>query len=119
MKENYSITFNGKYYRLNIEKINQFCLISSGKAGSEGEITEAYESGEDGQFRLTSRINREITTQGNSQDDMIVYDFIKSLAVKLIDCQVRVTDNEYQVDFGFALAFNTMLAYGMIEEITE
>lgn len=119
LNDKFSLTFNGKYYRLNIQRINNFCLVSSGKTGSEGEITEAYETDENGEFRLSSKINREITTTGNTQEDMIVYDFVKGLVVKLLDSQVDAKDTENQVDFGFALSFNTLLSEGMIEEITE
>ena len=117
LEDKFSLTFNGKYYRLNIKKINEFCLVSGEKNGNEREITEAYESDENGEFRLSSKINREITTAGNSQEDMIVYDFIKSLVSKLLECNVDTRDTENDVDFGFALAFNTLLTEGMIEEI--
>ena len=50
---------------------------------------------------------------------MIVYDFIKGLVTKLLDCNVNTNDTENQVDFGFALAFNTLIGEGMLEEITE
>ena len=50
---------------------------------------------------------------------MIVYDFVKSLVAKILDSNVDTIDTEKQVDFGFAMAFNTLLAEGMIEEITE
>ena len=49
----------------------------------------------------------------------IVYDFIKGLVSKLLDSQVNALDNEHQVDFGFALAFNTLISEGMLEEIKE
>ena len=113
----YALTFCGKYYRLNIERINKFCFISSSKTGTEGEITEAYETDESGEFRLTSKINREITTAGNSQDDMIVYDFIKMLVNRLLEDDAKVITLETDTDFGFSLAFNTLLSEGMIEEI--
>jgi len=116
--DKYSLTFCGKHYRLNLEKINKFCLVSGGKANNEQEITEAYETDENGEFRLSSKINREITTAGNSQDDMIVYDFVKLLVTKLLDNTANTRDNENDVDFGFALAFNTLLSEGMLEEIT-
>ena len=119
LNDKYTLTFDGKYYKLNIERINKFCLVSSGKNSSEGEITEAYETDENGEFRLSSKINREITSTGNGQEDMIVYDFVKSLVAKLLESNVDTIDTEKQVDFGFALAFNTLLAEGMIEEITE
>ena len=117
LEDKFSLTFNGKYYRLNIKKINEFCLVSSGKDNNEREITEAYENDENGEFRLSSKINREITTAGNTQEDMIVYDFIKGLVAKLLECSVDTRDTENDVDFGFALAFNTLLTEGMIEEI--
>lgn len=119
VESKYSLTFNGKRYRLNIKKINEFCLVSNGKNGNEREITEAYESDERGEFRLSSKINREITTAPNSQEDMIVYDFVKVLVTKLLDANVSTLDNEHAVDFGFSLAFNTLLTEGMLEEIIE
>ena len=102
---------------MNIKRINEFCFVSSGKTGSESEITEAYESDENNEFHLTSKINREIKTAGNAQDDMIVYDFVKSLVMRLLDDDAKVTANENDADFGFALAFNTLISEGMIEEI--
>ena len=48
LEDKFSLTFNGKHYRLNIRKINEFCLVSSGKNGNEREITEAYENDENG-----------------------------------------------------------------------
>ena len=116
---NYTLTFNNKMYKLNLDKINQFCLVSGDKMGSEREITEAYEYDESGEFHLTSKINREITTPGNSQDDMIIYDFVKTMVTKLIESPLPVTASSMQADFGFAIAFNTLISYGMIEEITE
>ena len=50
---------------------------------------------------------------------MIVYDFVKSLVMRIIDDEAKVTATENDIDFGFALAFNTLLSEGMIEEITE
>jgi len=119
LNDKFSLTFNGKHYKLNIERINKFCLVSSEKTGNESEITEAYETDDEGEFRLTSKINREVRTAGNSQDDMIVYDFVKSLVAKLLDSQVMASDTEEHVTFGFALAFNTLISEGMIEEIIE
>lgn len=117
--DKYTITFNGKPYRFNLDKINQYCLVSGNKAGNESEITEAYDYDENGEFRLTSKINREITTPGNSQDDMIMYDFIKTMVSRLIESTLPVSAVATQADFGLAIAFNTMLSYGMIEEADE
>lgn len=119
LNEKYSLTFNNKYYRLNVKNINTFCLVSSGKSGNEGEITEAYETDDNGEFRMTSRINREVKTAGNSQDDMIVYDFIKGLVTRLLEANIKTFNTENDADFGFALAFNTLVSEGMLEEIKE
>ena len=117
MEDNFSLTFSGKKYRLNLEKINNFCLIQDEKPSPDREITEAYETDEHGEFRLTSKINREITDAGSTQDNMIIYDFIKTVVGKLLDCGIKTTSTDANVDFGFALAFNTLLSEGMIEEI--
>ena len=117
--DKYTLTFNGKYYSLNMDRISQYCLVSSEKPSNESEITEAYDYDENGEFRLTSKINREITSPGNSQGDMFTYDLIKMLITKLIECPLPVYSNETQTDFGFAVAFNTLVSYGMIEEIKE
>lgn len=116
---NYTLTFNGKHYRFNLGKINQYCLVSSNKAGNESEITEAYETDANGVFHLSSKINREMKTQGNSQEDMLIYDFVKTLVTKLLDADVNVRKNENDVTFGFAIAFNTLISEGMLEEIKE
>ena len=117
LNNKFSLTFDGKFYRLNLERVNEFCLISRGKTNSEGEITEAYESDENGEFHLTSKINREIKTAANNQDDMITYDFVKMLVGRLIESSVSTRENENDVDFGFALVFNTLMSEGMLEEI--
>ena len=39
LNDKFSLTFNGKHYKLNIERINRFCLVSSEKTGNESEIT--------------------------------------------------------------------------------
>ena len=118
LNNKYSLTFNGKYYRLNLEKINKFCLTSSEKKSNEREITEGYETDENGEFRLSSKINREITTGGNEQEDAIMYDFVKMLISSLFSNEVVTTSDELHVNVSFALVFNTLLSEGMIEEIT-
>ena len=119
LNDKYTLTYDGKFYRINLDKITEYCLISIRKPGSENEITEAYEYDDNGEFRLTSKMNREITSPGAFQNDMIIYDFVKALITKVLDTPMTVTSTETQVDFGFALAFNTLLEYGMVEEIKE
>lgn len=119
MKENYLLTFNGKYYKLNLDAINTFCLNAQGSDNEENEITEAYETDDNGTFTLTSKINREAKSKGGSQENIMVYDFVKTLVGRIIDNTLLNRTSESQVDIGFSLVFNTLLSYGMIEEITE
>ena len=119
LNDKYSLTFSGKKYRINLDVLNKVCLIPQEKVNPDREITEAYEIDDGGEFRLTSKINREITDAGNAQDNMFIYDFIKTVVAKLLDCGVNTTSTDMNVDFGFALAFNTLLHEGIIEEITE
>jgi hypothetical protein len=100
-----------KHYRLNLDNISDFCLKTNGEPVKEKEITEAYERDNDGTFNLTSKINRESEATGNTQEGIMVYDFVRSLIEKLFTLK---TD-----EVGFAVVFNTLLSYGMIEEIKE
>ena len=114
MNSQYLITFNERAYRFNLEKLNEWCFKSKDKENAEREITEAYDFDEDGEFHLTSKINREITSPGDSQDDMLMYDFIKLLIVKALDVHTNIEVFEP----GFILAVNTLIFYGILEEIT-
>ena len=50
---------------------------------------------------------------------MIVYDFIKGLVTRLLEANIKTFNTENDADFGFALAFNTLVSEGMLEEIKE
>lgn len=117
LNEKYSLTFNGKYYRFNIKRINEICVPPKDSQNTDREITEVFENDENGEFRMNSRVIREITDAGSSQDDMIIYDFIKSITMRFMDYDVKSYNNETDVNTGFALAFNTLLSEGIIEEI--
>ena len=48
---------------------------------------------------------------------MIVYDFVKLLIISLLENE-GVEEN-FQYDFGTTLAINTLLSWGILEEINE
>ena len=53
----------------------------------------------------------------NPQNDMIIYDIVKILMISLLE-----NDNieeMFQMDFGTALAINTLINWEILEEITE
>ena len=119
MEGKYSLTLGQRKYRINLERISSICFTSSEKEKTEREITEGYEIDESGEFHLTSKINREITPDGGSQEDAMMYDFVKTLITLILECDIPVYAQETQMRIGVALAFNTLLAEGIIEEITE
>ena len=51
------ISFGGKRYALNFERLKEFCLTSSSDGVSkEMEITQVYEPDSIGEFSMTSRV---------------------------------------------------------------
>lgn len=115
------ITFGGKKYYFDIEAFKKVCLFSGNEKNTETEITEAYEVGDtadnDNMLYPTSKIVREVKTNGNSQNDTIVYDFVKMVLLKILECPL----NEYNsiMDFSTALSFNTLIKYGILKEIND
>lgn len=112
------ITFNGKRYAFNLEKVKEVCLTASQDSGSnEVEITNVYETNGDGDYTLASKVEHETKVNKNPQNDMIVYDIVKLLIISLLE-----NDNieeTFQYDFGTSLAINTLLSWGILEEIKE
>ena len=109
------ITFNKKKYTFNLEKLKEVCLTSSDKGGRELEITQVYEPLEDGEMVISSRVEHETKVSKTLQNDMIVYDIVKLFITSLLD-KNSVNENEYEMDFSTALAINTLLSWGILEE---
>lgn len=116
--KNKYIEFAGKKYSFNLNKIKEVCLTASQNSGSnEIEITNVYETNGDGDYTLASKVEHETKVNKNPQNDMIIYDIVKILMISLLE-----NDNikeMFQMDFGTALAINTLISWGILEEITE
>lgn len=112
------ISFGGKIYALNLEKLKEVCLTSSQEGGAkEIEITNVYEPNNDGEYTMSSRVEHETKVTKTLQNDMIIYDIVKLLLISLLEND-NVEEN-FQIDFGTALAVNTLISWGVLEEKKE
>lgn len=118
MKKSKYISFNGKTYAFNLARLKDVCLTSSSDGGTkEMEISQAYEMQDNGEFSLSSRVEHETKISGNPQNDMIVYDIVKLLIVSLLEN--NVPEQDFAMDLGTAVAINTLISWGVLEEINE
>ena len=113
--QNNYIKFKGVSYAFDLDAIKNACLISGDQNGKETEVTEAYETDDDNNLSLASKIVRDIKSTGNPQNDMIIYDVVKLFIIRLIDN--TQTEREFDMDFSTALAINTLLKWGMLIKI--
>lgn len=112
------ISFNGKKYAFNLERLKEVSLTPSSENGArEVEITQVYEPDGSGDYTISSRVEHETKVSKTPQNDMIVYDFVKLLIISLLENE-GVEEN-FQYDFGTALAINTLISWGILEEINE
>lgn len=119
MMANYVVTFNGKKYAFDLEEIKKICLVSAFQKEGEREITEVY-SGEEGEdMEMTSKVIREVKTQGNGQTDMIIYDLVKIFVTRLLENGEPATESDvkFPMDFSTSLAFNTMIKWKLLIEV--
>lgn len=111
------ITFGGKKYALNFEKLKEVCLSSSSEGTSkEMEITQVYEPDAVGEFSIASRVEHETKINKVPQNDMIVYDIVKLLILSLLEN--NNTEDVFKIDFSTALSINTLLSWGILEELS-
>jgi hypothetical protein len=110
------IPFNGKKYALNLDRLKEVCLTPSSEYGAkEMEITQVYEPDGTGEFSMASRVEHETKVNKTPQNDMIVYDIVKLIIISLLENDN--TEAEFQYDFGTVFAVNTLLSWGILEEI--
>lgn len=113
----YLLTYNGKRYAFDIEKIKSICLVSSTQKDGETEITEVYGGEGHEDMELSSKIVRENRTQGNTQNDVIIYDMVKLFIVRLLENTEVVNEYPMTLDFSTSIALNTMLKWGLLIEV--
>ena len=111
------ITFAGRKYAFDLDAIKKFCLISSDQNGKETEVTEGYDADDNGALTLSSKILREVKSNGNPQNDMIIYDVVKLFIMRLLENESKEHEFECDIDFSTALAINTMLKWKLLIEI--
>lgn len=110
------IKINGVGYALNLEKFKEVCTPeTSDLRTSEYEITQVSEADDSGDFALQSKVEHETKGAGNPQNDMIVYDVVKMLIVALLENDGL--EKGFEMDFGTAFAVNTLLKWGVLEEL--
>jgi len=107
-------SFCGKKYVLNLMKLKEICLTPPSKDGNnELEISQAYEADDNGELRLSSKVEHETRTFGTSQNDVIVYDFVKLLIISLLE----YNGSEEVSDLGTMVTINTLIYWGILEII--
>jgi len=110
------LSFRNKKYSFNYNRIKEICLGSSTDGGQkEFEISQVYDVQDSGELTLSSKVEHETKISGNAQNDMIMYDILKMIMVVLLD-DTQPSEN-YQETFSGILALNTLLSWGVIEEI--
>lgn len=109
-------SFKGKKYALNLDALKNVCLTSASEGDTrQNEISEVHERTEEGDFVLSSKVVHEIKSKGDTQNNMIIYDVVKNLILSLLE--VTMTETEFVPTFASSLAINTLLSWGVLEEI--
>ena len=111
------IPFLGRTYALNLDKLKEICMTPLQGNQKEQEIVQTYEADDAGDFTISQKIERETRNNANQQNDMLLYDFVKTLILSILD------DNTENVSFtnmpvGLSLSINTLLTWGILEELS-
>jgi hypothetical protein len=112
------IEFGNKKYFLDINNIIQWILNPSSPTNSlkETEINEGYDTNDNGDLTMMTKVVRELKTN-NSQNDTIRYDFIKLLLTPFLDVNKDIST--IKGSFKNTLIFNTLIEMGFLKEITD
>ena len=110
------ITFNGETYYLDVDAIMKWCLSSTSNPFKETEINEGYDTNDDGDIQMMTKVVRELKTN-NVQDDTVRYDFMKLLLAPFIG-DIK-TANEINNNFSYTLLFNTLIKMGFLVKIND
>ena len=108
------ITFEGETYYLDIDAIMKWCLNSNNTPTKETEINEGYDTNDDGELVMLTKVIRE-SKAGNIQDDTVRYDFIKILLTPFLGEVMTMED--ITESFSYTILFNTLIKMGFLVEI--
>lgn len=112
--ENNFIKFYGKTYYFDVNKIMEWCLSSSTNPLKETEINEGYDTNDDGDLTMITKVVRESKTN-NTQEENIKYDFIKMFLSPFFN---EIGNFEMiKEHFSYGLMFNTLINMGFLKEI--
>lgn len=111
-------SFCGKKYAFNLSKLKEVCLLSSkDDINKEVEIAQTYEVNDNGELEISNKVEHETKTYGNQQNDMIIYDIVKVLAISLLEN--NSVEDDFTLDFGTCLTLNTLINWEILVEIKE
>ena len=86
--QEFFFTPDNRKWGVDIEKFTKYCLTSDSEKSKDTEVTEGYEKSDTGDMVQVSKIIREVNSQGNTQNDTIRYDLIKTLLSVILDKKV-------------------------------
>ena len=117
--ENTTFELNGCEYALDLDEIFKYIYQSKDKDVIEKEITDQYEILEDGPKtpRQTVKLVKEVTTPMTTEIDNIRYDFVKTLAIVLLNNEESM--GGMPVAYGTCLAFNSLYAKNLIKKLKQ
>lgn len=112
------ITFNGHKYALNLDAIRKVCAEGGNAEGiREIEQVETREPDESGNMSIVQRVIHESRPAKNANGDLIIYDILKILLANLIGNEMN--EIEFTMDMGTSITINTLISWGILEEIDE
>lgn len=113
---NNMLMINDELYYFDIDAIMKWCLASTNNPFKETEINEGYDTNEEGDIQMMTKVVRELKTN-NVQDDTVRYDFVKLLITPFLG---EITNKEdIENDFSYTLLYNTLIKMGFLVKIKE
>lgn len=114
--ESKMLNFNNEVYYLDIDAIMKWCLSSGNNPFKETEINEGYDTNDEGDIQMMTKVVRELKTN-NIQDDTVRYDFVKLLLSPFLG-EIN-TKLEIENNFSYTLLFNSLINLGFLVKIND
>lgn len=113
MKNN-MLEYNNELYYIDMDSIMKWCLSSGNNPFKETEINEGYDTNDEGDIQMMTKVVRELKTN-NVQDDTVRYDFVKLLLAPFLG-EIS-SKSEIENNFSFTLIFNSLIKLGFLVKI--
>lgn len=113
---NKMLMIDNEAYYFDIDAIMKWCLASTNNPFKETEINEGYDTNEEGDIQMMTKVVRELKTN-NVQDDTVRYDFIKFLIAPFLG-EIG-NKEEVENNFSYSLLYNTLIKMGFLIKIKE